>query len=141
MAMPEERRNPGTTPLQKVYDQLVGSASRTFQFLKGNTERTREQVQELFQHTAEQVSAKTGEARRVVQIRMAVLEIEHHLGRLYPQIGSQLCDQVEKDSLAGLNKDLQSKLDLAAEYRQRLVQLRTKLEAGEETAEAPKEDS
>jgi len=74
-----------------------------------------------------------------VQIRMAMLEIEHHLSRLYPQIGKQLCDQAEQRAVAGLDKDLQAKLDLAAEYGQRLALLRQKLEAAGEEAMESKE--
>jgi hypothetical protein len=128
--MSEERPDPKSTPLQKVYDQLVDSASKTVQFIRDNTERTRDQVHDLFVTTAEQVSEKTGEARKMVQIRMAALEIEHHLNRLYPQIGKLLCDLTERQLPAPLlDKDLRAKLDLATEYGERLAALRKELDA------------
>jgi hypothetical protein len=128
--MSEDRRETKSSPLQKVYDQLVDSASKTVQFIRDNTEHAREQVQDLFQVTAEHVSEKTGEARKTVQIRMAALELEHHLNRLYPQIGKLLCDLAERQLAAPLlDKDLRAKLDLAAEYRERLAALRKELDS------------
>jgi Mg2+ and Co2+ transporter CorA len=116
--------------LHKVYDQIVDSAAKTLTFIKDNTERTRAQVQDLFNATSEQLGERAEETRKGVKIRMAMLEMEHHLNRLYPQIGKLLCDMVEKNRATGqLDPDLQTKLELAAEYRQRLVQLRQELEA------------
>ena len=128
--MSDDRRDPKSSPLQKVYDQLVDSASKTVQFIRENTEHAKEQVQDLFQATSEQVSEKTDETRRVVQVRMAIMELEHHLSRLYPQIGKLLCDLTERQLPAPLlDKDLRARLDVAAEYRARLAALHKELEA------------
>jgi hypothetical protein len=130
--MSEERRDPKSSPLQKVYDQFVDSASKTVQFIRDNTEHARDQVHDLFATTAEQVSEKTGEARKVVQLRMAAIEMEHHLNRLYPQIGKLLCDLTKRQLPAPLlDKDLRAKLDLATEYRERLTALRKELDAAQ----------
>jgi predicted membrane GTPase involved in stress response len=127
--MSEDRRESRSSALQKVYDQLVDSAAKTVQFIRDNTGHAREQVQDLFQTTAEHVAEKTGEARRAIQLRMAIVEIEQHLNRLYPQIGKLLCDLIERQESAPLlDKDLRAKTELAAEYRGRLSALRRELE-------------
>lgn len=128
--MSEDRHDPKASPLQKVYDQLVDTASKTARFIRDNTEHAREQVQDLLQVTTEHVSEKTEEARKSLQARMAMLELEHHLNRLYPQIGKLLCDLTERQLPAPLlDKELRGKLDLATEYRDRLASLRRDLEA------------
>lgn len=133
--MSEERRDSKSSPLHKVYDQLVDSATKTVQFIRDNTGAAREQVQDLFQITADHVSEKTEEARKVVQLRMAVMEIEHHLNRLYPQIGKLLCDLSERQLPAPLlDKDLRAKMDLAAEYRVRLNDLHKDLDSAQPPA-------
>ncbi|NIP72732.1 MAG: hypothetical protein GWO16_06705, partial [Gammaproteobacteria bacterium] len=61
---------------------------------------------------------------------MAILEIEHHLNRLYPQIGKLACDlaATNADDWA-TDADLRAKIELAEEYRARLGELRGELES------------
>jgi predicted DNA-binding protein len=78
--------------------------------------------------TSDQVLEKAEETRKSVKFRMAILEIEHHLNRLYPQIGKLTCDLAEKGAKDWQkDKNLKTKIDLAEEYRQRLDELKKNL--------------
>lgn len=134
--MPEEKKETRTdTALKKGLDQLTQVGSQLASLLRFNGERTREQVREIFYSTSDQVLEKAEETRKAVKLRMAIMEIEHHLNRLYPQIGKVTCDLVaagKKQLLS--NTDLKSKIDLAEEYRERLTTLREEMKAHQDRA-------
>ena len=74
---------------------------------------------------------------------MAILEIEHHLNRLYPQIGKLACDLAAggTEDWPG-DADLRAKIELAEEYRGRLDALRAELQEHQQRtrpAERPEE--
>lgn len=84
------------------------------------------QVKKLFSTTSDQVLEKAEETRRAVKLRMAYLEIEHHLNRLYPQIGklvSDLSREGKKNILS--DPDIKSRIHLAGEYLDRLEKLKS----------------
>ena len=114
--------------LKRNADQLFGHATSWFSFLRSKTEDTRLQLKEVFYTTSDQVLEKAEETRKSVKLRLAMLEIEHHLNRLYPQIGKVTCD-LAASGRRGWPKDegLKSKVDLAEEYRQRLAELKQEL--------------
>jgi len=102
--------------------------TQAFSFLRQNTERTREQVRTLVYSTSDQVLVKAEETHKGVKIRMAILELEHHLNRLYPQIGKVTCDLAAKGERELLsNEELSVRIKLAEEYRIRLGELKTQL--------------
>lgn len=95
----------------------------------GKTPWTREQLRAIYNRTSEQVLEKTEETRKVVRLRMALLDIEHHLNRLYPDIGKTACDLWERGETPLLdNVDLRSKVELVKEYRARRKTLRHELQ-------------
>ncbi len=76
---------------------------------------------------------KAEETRKAVKLRMAILEIEHHLNRLYPQIGKIACDLAEEGKRTLFqDSDLKERIEMAAEYRERLRELRAQQEAHHE---------
>ncbi|HEX7928587.1 MAG TPA: hypothetical protein VF678_13420, partial [bacterium] len=80
--MSQEQRDSKPSPFMKMYDQFVDSASKTVQFVQETAEHAAEQVHDLFQTTGEHIAEKTGEARKVLQVRMAMHDMEEHLNRL-----------------------------------------------------------
>lgn len=110
---------------QAIYYLLSG-----FSLVRKQTEDTRHQLKEVFYSTSDQVLEKAEETRKSVKLRMAIMEIEHHLNRLYPQIGKMTCDLTDGNG-KNWHKDegLTSKVQLAGEYRQRLTELKTELRA------------
>lgn len=133
--MPESKPplNQATHPLGARLRRLLGRAGerlgQVFSFLRSKTEDTRHQLKEVFYSTSDQVLEKAEETRKSVKLRMAILEIEHHLNRLYPQIGKLACDLAAKgaEDWPG-DTDLRAKIELAEEYRGRLDELRGDLE-------------
>jgi len=108
-------------------------------FLRNKTEDTRHQLKEVFYSTSDQVLEKAEETRKSVKLRMAILEIEHHLNRLYPQIGKLTCDLDAQGREDWPNDaDLRAKMDLAEEYRDRLNALRTELEEHQARTRGPR---
>ena len=119
--------------------KLIPALGRLFFSFQVNSEKTREQVREIFQTASGQVREKAEETRQAVKLRMAIMEIEHHLNRLYPQIGKLVCDLAEgkKDPLK--NPEIKSKIELAEEYRERLKELRAEPIESTESTEPEKE--
>lgn len=134
LAMAEEKKSdPNSTSerssgMKRGLDQLLEQSANWFSLLRAKTEDTRHQIKEVLYSTSDQVLEKAEETRKSVKFRMAILEIEHHLNRLYPQIGKLTCDLVEKGAKDWQkDKNLKTKIDLAEEYRQRLNELKQKL--------------
>ena len=127
--MPEEKHDRNALEgLKKWLDILVYYTAQAFSFLRQNTERTREQVRSLVYTTSDQVLVKAEETRKGVKIRMAIMELEHHLNRLYPQIGKVTCDLVAGGQDNPLeDEDLRARVTLAEEYRTRLEELKVQL--------------
>ncbi|MBI3993476.1 MAG: hypothetical protein HY342_09395 [Candidatus Lambdaproteobacteria bacterium] len=84
----------------------------------------------IFDTTSDQFLEKAQETRRAVKLRMAIMDVEHSLNRVYTQIGKLSCD-VARDGVEAIpvNGDLAEKLELAREYRQRLEELRKEQES------------
>lgn len=125
--MNPEKNQPNylSNALKKGVERLVPFASHLFSFLRLNTEKTRHQFSEIFAITSDQVREKAEETKRAVKLRMTMLEIEHHLNRLYPQIGKIACDLAEQGKKNPLNNaELKQKIELADEYRERLKELK-----------------
>ena len=115
--------------LRRFLDYTIYYVVNWISFLRSKTEDTRHQLKEAFYSTSDQVLEKAEETRKSVKLRMAILEIEHHLNRLYPQIGKLTCDlHARGESDWPSDPDLRAKMDLAEEYRERLDALRTELE-------------
>ena len=111
--------------LRKTWGRVGQQWSDAVTSLRNDSERVRYQVKHLFDSTSDQVLVKAEETRKAVRLRMAVLEVEHHLNRLYPQIGKLVCDLSSEGRTDLLDDpDLNSKIQLADEYRRRLQELR-----------------
>lgn len=111
--------------VRKGVDKLVPLLARLFSFVHLSSAKTRDRFREIFHTTSGQVREKAGETTKAVKLRMTMLEIEHHLNRLYPQIGKITCDLSDKGKKMLLNDDdLKGKVKLAKEYRDRLTELR-----------------
>lgn len=129
----EKKSDPNSTPerssgFKRGMDQLMEQSANLFSMLRSKTEGTLPQIKEVLYSTSDQVLGKAEETRKSVKFRMAILEIEHHLNRLYPQIGKLTCDLVEKGAKDWQkDKNLKTKIDLAEEYRQRLDELKKDL--------------
>ncbi|MDH4121499.1 MAG: hypothetical protein OEV94_07335 [Deltaproteobacteria bacterium] len=79
------------------------------------------------------VMEKTEEVSRVMKLRMAILDIEHHLNRLYPDIGKTTYDLWAKKETPLLdNPSLRSKIEMVHDYRNRLDDLRAQLKEANE---------
>ena len=116
--------------LKKRLGEAVYQGMNLFSVIRSKTDRTRNQLKEVFYSTSDQMLEKAEGTRKSVKMRMAILEIEHHLNRLYPQIGKIVCD-LSADGAKSWTKDknLKIKMDLAEEYRQRLTVLKQELDA------------
>jgi len=137
------------TSLARRARQLLGQGVyyffSGFSLLSKQTEDTRHQLKEVFYSTSDQVLEKAEGTRKSVKLRMAILELEHHLNRLYPQIGKMTCDLSETGEKEWFgNEDLKTKMTLAGEYRQRLTEMKDELNRhhhrGPESDEEKKED-
>ena len=106
-------------------DKLLLFFAQVFPFFRGGSGNTRQQFKNILSNTSEIVRVKAEFTKKAVKLRMAVLEIEHHLNRLYPQIGKITCDLAAKGKKSVLQDEaLKSKIELAAEYRNRLEELK-----------------
>ncbi len=116
--------------LKKRLEEAVYQGMNLFSVIRSKTDSTRNQLKEVFYSTSDQMLEKAEGTRKSVKMRMAILEIEHHLNRLYPQIGKIACD-LSADGAKSWTKDknLKIKMDLAEEYRQRLTVLKQELDA------------
>jgi hypothetical protein len=115
--------------LRRALDQALYLLMNWLSFLRSKTEDTRHQLKEVFYSTSDQVLERAEETRKSVKLRMAILEIEHHLNRLYPQIGKLTCDlHLQHPEGWPEDGDLRAKVELAEEYRQRLQTLHGELE-------------
>ncbi|MCH7478239.1 MAG: hypothetical protein IIA14_09060 [SAR324 cluster bacterium] len=118
------------TLFKDLLDGFVVFLDWTLSLLRINTEKTRQQVEQIFRVTSGQVREKAEETRQAVRLRMATLELEHHLNRLYPQIGKIVCDLADDGKKMLLSdQELKTRIEMAAEYRQRLNALRDEQEA------------
>lgn len=112
--------------IQLGIDKILLFGAQVFSFFRGDVDKNRGRLRELFDTTSEQVREKAESTKRAVKLRMAVVEIEHHLNRLYPQIGKITCDLADEGVNTILqNEELKTRIELAAEYRQRLKELRS----------------
>jgi hypothetical protein len=97
--------------------------------LRGNGE-WKEDLKRLYEKTSEQFRERTEETKKTVRLRMAVLDIEHHLNRLYPDIGKMACDLWKRGEIPLLNNaELRAKVELVWEYRERRDALKAELQA------------
>ena len=128
------------TTLKKRLEEAVYQGMKLFSVIRTKTDSTRNQLKEVFYSTSDQMLEKAEGTRRSVKIRMAILEIEHHLNRLYPQIGKIVCDLAASGAKSwARDKNLKIKMDLAEEYRQRLTELKQELDAHQKKGKAVKE--
>ena len=112
--------------IQLGVDRILLFGAQVISFFRGDAGNSRGKIRELFDTTSDQVREKAESTKRAVKLRMAVLEIEHHLNRLYPQIGKITCDLAEDGVKAILQDEaLKSRIELAAEYRERLSELKS----------------
>jgi predicted membrane GTPase involved in stress response len=115
--------------IQLGIDKILLFGAQMFSFLKNDKDENRGRLRELFDSTSDQVREKAESTKKAVKLRMAVLEIEHHLNRLYPQIGKITCDLADEGVHTILqNEDLKTRIELASEYRERLKELRSEQE-------------
>ena len=123
-----------TEALRGLGRNLTARLPRLSESLRGKTEETSHRLRRLYERTSSQVLEKTEETRKTVRLRMAILDIEHHLNRLYPDIGKTACDlwEIGKTPLRS-NRDLRSKVELVKEYRARRNALNEELQALMET--------
>ena len=113
------------TLLKRLLEQFPSAFRAVTQRIRKSIPPTREQMRDLFASTSDQVLEKAEETRQAVRLRMAQMEIDHYLNRLYPQIGKQFFEQFEQSGGSfAPDEDLRLKLELAAEYRRRLEELR-----------------
>jgi hypothetical protein len=125
--------------LRRGLDLAIYYLMNWLSFLRSKTEDTRHQLKEAFYSTSDQVLEKAEETRKSVKLRMAILEIEHHLNRLYPQIGKLTCDLYAQSATDWpQHPDLRAKVDLAEEYRERLAELRRDLEEHQQRSRGPR---
>ena len=109
---------------------ILAKLTRLPDAMPGVTEKTSNRLKRIFERTSTQVREKTEETRKTVRLRMAILDIEHHLNRLYPDIGNTACDLWEKGKTPlRSDKDLRSKVELVKEYRARRKELNRELQA------------
>lgn len=115
--------------IQLGIDKLLLFGAQAFAVLRNESGEGRGKIRELFDSTSDQVREKAESTKRAVKLRMAVLEIEHHLNRLYPQIGKITCDLADEGVKTVLqNDELKTRIELAAEYRERLKELKSEQE-------------
>lgn len=89
----------------------------------------KDDLKRLYDKTSEQFREKTEETKKTVRLRMAILDIEHHLNRLYPDIGKLACDLWKRGEIPLLdNADLRAKVKLVWEYRDRRDELKAELQ-------------
>jgi hypothetical protein len=97
--------------------------------LRGDSE-WKDDLKRLYEKTSEQFREKTEETRKTVRLRMAILDIEHHLNRLYPDIGKLACDLWKRGEVPLLNNpELRSKVELVWEYLERRDSLKVELQS------------
>ena len=118
-----------TGVLKTLADFLIGMGASLLSLLKINTEKTREQVRSIVFTTSDHVLEKAEETRVGVKLRMGIMEMEHHLNRLYPQIGKITCDMAAQSTRKNPLSDpvLKAKIELAEEYRARVLELKEQL--------------
>ena len=133
----ENDKKESPSGIKKGIDQLTQIGSQLASLIRFNTEKTRDQVRDILYSTSDQVLEKAEETRKAVKLRMAIMEIEHHLNRLYPQIGKMTCDLAAEGKKQVLSdSNLTSQIDMAKEYRERLTTLRQELKLHQESGKA-----
>jgi len=125
--------NPRGGPLAVAVGKLLKSLIEWIPllpaFLRGNSE-WKEDLRRLYEKTSEQFREKTEETKKTVRLRMAILDIEHHLNRLYPDIGKMACDLWKRGETPLLdNAELRGKVKLVWEYRDRRDALKAELQS------------
>lgn len=127
---PEKEKNQlFAKALRLGVDKLLLFGAHALSFARSNSGTGRSKFKELFDTTSDQVREKAEITKRAVKLRMAVLEIEHHLNRLYPQIGKITCDLADRGVKTILQDEaLKSRIEMADEYRQRLKELKAEQE-------------
>lgn len=123
---PEKEQNQLFSKALKLgVDRLLLFGAQALSFARSSSGSGRSRFKELFDTTSDQVREKAEVTKRAVKLRMAVLEIEHHLNRLYPQIGKITCDLADQGVKAILQDEaLKSRIEMADEYRERLKELK-----------------
>lgn len=116
---------PFDNPGQSVWERLRQLLHRLRLWWREDSGGLAERAKQIFDTTSDQVLQRAEETRRAVKLRMAIMDVEHNLNRLYAQIGKLSCDAAPEESEGiPIRGDLADKLSLAREYRQRLAALR-----------------
>ena len=126
--MDEEKS--GSGPLTNAAGKLLRSVREGFPGLSGlfGGGEWKSDLKRFYERTSEQFIEKTEETKRTVRLRMAILDIEHHLNRLYPDIGNMACDLWKAGETPLLDNDeLKAKVELVWEYLERRETLRAEL--------------
>ncbi|MBI4081026.1 MAG: hypothetical protein HY423_00305 [Candidatus Lambdaproteobacteria bacterium] len=126
--MAEQHKGALTMGLRKLRDFAPQAIAWTLTLLRTTSRSARHEMEQLFDRPQGEDLSITGDTRMEVRLRMAILELEHHLARLYPQIGKLACDLVAHHAEQPLgDEEIQTKVALALEYRVRLADLRQRL--------------
>jgi hypothetical protein len=116
---------PFDNPRQTLGERLRQLLHRLGVWWRQDSGGLAERAKQIFDTTSDQVLQRAEETRRAVKLRMAIMDVEHNLNRLYAQIGKLSCDAAPEDSEEiPIRGDLADKLSLAREYRARLAALR-----------------
>lgn len=116
---------PFDNPKQRMWDRMRQARNRLGLWWREDSGGLAERAKQIFDTTSDQVLQRAEDTRRAVKLRMAIMDVEHNLNRLYAQIGKLSCDAAPEDSEEiPIRGDLADKLSLAREYRQRLATLR-----------------
>ena len=125
----QSRGGPLIGALGKLFKSLLEWLPVIPSFLRGNSE-WKDDFKRLYERTSEQFREKTEETKKTVRLRMAILDIEHHLNRLYPDIGKLACDLWKRGETPLLdNEELSAKVEMVWEYRERRDALKAELQA------------
>ena len=116
---------PFDNPRQSLGERLRKLPQRLGSWWREDSGGLAERAKQIFDTTSDQVLQRAEETRRAVKLRMAIMDVEHNLNRLYAQIGKLSCDAAPEESEEiPIRGDLAEKLSLAREYRERLASLR-----------------
>lgn len=116
-----------------VFERLFWSCGRFLFALRPHMERTGEGVQRFVRSATGQVRTQSEGARHNMKQRMTMLELQHHLSRLYPQIGRLACDMQADQRLQHEDEELTHLVEQAQEYRQRLKEIEAERASARET--------
>ncbi|MDH4224230.1 MAG: hypothetical protein OEW12_01120 [Deltaproteobacteria bacterium] len=125
-----EKENPLVGALRRGAENLVSFTRGAISPAKAGGPG--KNIRDFISRTTDALTEKTMETTQAVKLRMAILEIEHHLNRLYPDIGKTTYDLwASKQTPLLDNPDLKSKIEMVQTYRQRLDALKKELQKEE----------